>query len=70
MLSEFEVDEGEKFEFGYAITAHLSQGSQFDNVIVIDEPMMGNINERLAYVAITRARKRLIYVKRNNKKRF
>lgn len=62
--------EGEKFEFGYAITAHLSQGSQFDNVIVIDEPMMGNINERLAYVAITRARKRLIYVKRNNKKRF
>lgn len=60
--------EGEKFEFGYAITAHLSQGSQFDSVIVIDEPMMGNINERLSYVAITRARKRLIYVK--PKKRF
>lgn len=59
--------EGEKFEFGYCITAHLSQGSQFDNVIVIDEPMMGNINNRLAYVAITRARKKLIYVKRNNK---
>lgn len=61
--------EGEKFEFGYCITAHLSQGSQFDNVIVIDEPMMGNINNRLAYVAITRARKRLIYVKRNKYKR-
>ena len=61
--------EGEKFEFGYAITAHLSQGSQFNNVIVIDEPMMGNINERLSYVAITRARKRLIYVKRNKYKR-
>lgn len=59
---------GEKFEFGYAITAHLSQGSQFDNVIVIDEPMMGNVNERLAYVAITRARKRLIYVKHNRRK--
>lgn len=59
--------EGEKFEFGYCITAHLSQGSQFDNVIVIDEPMMGDINNRLAYVAITRAKKRLIYVKRNNK---
>jgi len=56
--------EGEKFEFGYAITAHLSQGSQFDNVIVIDEPMMGNVNNRLSYVAITRARKRLIYVKK------
>lgn len=61
--------EGEKFEFGYAITAHLSQGSQFDNVIVIDEPMMGNINNRLAYVAITRARKRLIYVKKSFKRK-
>lgn len=60
--------QGEKFEFGYCITAHLSQGSQFDKVIVIDEPMMGNINERLAYVAITRAKKQLIYVKRNRNK--
>jgi exodeoxyribonuclease-5 len=61
--------EGEKFEFGYAITAHLSQGSQFNNVIVIDEPMFGNINNRLAYVAITRAKRRLIYVKRNKIKK-
>ena len=61
--------QGEKFEFGYAITAHLSQGSQFDNVIVIDEPMIGNINNRLSYVAITRAKKRLIYVKKKYKKR-
>ena len=61
--------ECEKFEFGYAITAHLSQGSQFDNVIVIDEPMFGNINNRLSYVAITRAKKRLIYVKKKYKKK-
>lgn len=61
--------EGEKFEFGYAITAHLSQGSQFDNVIVIDEPMMGNINNRLSYVAITRAKKRLIFVKKTKFKK-
>ena len=60
--------EGEKFEFGYAITAHLSQGSQFNNVIVIDEPMFGNINNRLAYVAITRAKRRLIYVKKSKVK--
>lgn len=59
--------EGEKFEFGYCITSHLSQGSQFDNVIVIEEPMMGNINNRLSYVAITRAKKRLIYVKKKRK---
>lgn len=60
--------EGEKFEFGYCITSHLSQGSQFDSVIVIEEPMMGNINNRLSYVAITRAKKRLIYVKKSFKK--
>lgn len=62
--------EGEKFEFGYCITSHLSQGSQFDNAIVIEEPMIGNINNRLSYVAITRARKRLIYVKKSYKKKF
>lgn len=61
--------EGEKFEFGYSITTHLSQGSQFNNVIVIDEPMRGDINNRLSYVAITRARNRLIYVKKNFKKK-
>lgn len=61
--------EGEKFEFGYAITTHLSQGSEFNNVIFIDEPMMGDLKNRLAYVAITRAKKRLIYVKKNFKRR-
>ena len=61
--------QGQKFEFGYCITAHLSQGSQFNNVIVIEEPMMGNINNRLSYVAITRARQRLIYVKKSYKKK-
>lgn len=61
--------EGEKFEFGYCITTHLSQGSEFNNVIVIDEPMMGDLKNRLSYVAITRAKKRLIYVKKNIKKR-
>lgn len=61
--------EGEKFEFGYAITTHLSQGSQFNNVIVLDEPMRGDLNNRLSYVAITRAKQRLILVKKNFKKR-
>lgn len=61
--------EGEKFEFGYSITTHLSQGSEFNNVIVIDEPMLGDLKNRLSYVAITRAKQRLIYVKKNIKKR-
>lgn len=62
--------EGEKFEFGYSITTHLSQGSEFNNVIVIDEPMRGDFNNRLSYVAITRAKQQLIYVKKNIKKKF
>ena len=31
--------EGEKFEFGYAITTHLSQGSEANRGIYIDEWM-------------------------------
>lgn len=61
--------EGELFEFGNAITIHLSQGSEFNNIILIDEPMMGDLANRLGYVGATRARKRLIYVKKNFKKR-
>lgn len=61
--------EGEKFEFGYSITTHLSQGSEFNNVIVIDEYIPGDLKNRLSYVAITRAKQRLIYVKKEYKKR-
>lgn len=46
-----------KFEYGYAITAHLSQGSQYPRVLFIDEPFGGDIENRckLRYTAITRA---------------
>ena len=45
-----------KFEYGYAITAHLSQGSQYSRVLFIDEAF-GSIETRckLRYTAITRA---------------
>lgn len=47
-----------KFEFAYAITVHLSQGSQYPNVLFLDEKI-GNIEfmRRLEYTAITRAMK-------------
>lgn len=53
----------EIFEYGYAMTVHLSQGSQAENVIYIAEPF-GNkeMQCRINYTAITRAREGLIVV--------
>jgi len=50
-----------KFEFAHAITAHLSQGSQYNNVLVYDEKM-GNKEYyfKWLYTAITRATTGLI----------
>jgi exodeoxyribonuclease-5 len=48
-------------DYGYAITTHKSQGSEWDNVIVIDEqcPIWDPVRWR--YTAITRAAKKLKY---------
>ena len=54
---------GEMFEYAYAITCHISQGSQFHKVIYIEEPMGGGIQPRLNLVGPTRADQQLIYVK-------
>ena len=52
------------FEFGYAITCHLAQGSQYDTVLVYVE--RGGYNSlyfrQWLYTAITRAVKKLILV--------
>ena len=49
-----------KFEYGYAITVHLSQGSQYNRVLYIDEPFGGiNFRKALRYTAITRAVKNI-----------
>jgi exodeoxyribonuclease-5 len=54
---------GELFEPAYTITAHLSQGSQFANVIYLEE-YMGDISNKLNYVGVSRATNSLIYVKK------
>jgi exodeoxyribonuclease-5 len=56
---------GEKFEFSYCITTHLSQGSQYANVIYIEEFMPDKNN--LDFTAITRAKNFLIFCKRRRK---
>lgn len=53
------------FEFAYAITGHKSQGSQWDNVVVIEEAMTRqtqDIRRRWMYTALTRAAKYLTWV--------
>lgn len=47
-----------QFDFGYAITVHKSQGSQWDNVIVYDDGFGRSdpqLRKRWLYTAITRA---------------
>jgi exodeoxyribonuclease-5 len=49
-------------DYGYCITVHKSQGSEWDNVLVIDEqyPKLWDA-KRWRYTAITRASKSLRY---------
>jgi len=49
-------------DYGYVITCHKSQGSEWDNVVVIDPGIIGTWDmRRWRYTAITRAAKALIY---------
>ena len=50
------------FDYGYCITCHKSQGSEWDKVLVFDEYMKGTDHARWLYTAITRAKKKLIVV--------
>jgi len=54
---------GNMFEYAYAITAHVAQGSQFNRVIYIEEPMGPQLQTCVNLVGITRAVESLIYVK-------
>lgn len=62
-LAVFKQQELEWFDFGWAITCHKSQGSQWDNVLVLDESyVFRNEWRRWLYTAITRAAKTLTIV--------
>lgn len=53
----------EEFDFGYAITTHKSQGSQWDNVLVINENYCFRENAiQWLYTAITRAAEKVTLV--------
>jgi exodeoxyribonuclease V len=48
------------FSFGYALTCHKAQGSEFDNVMVIDE--LPTDRRRWMYTALTRAAQAVLVV--------
>jgi exodeoxyribonuclease-5 len=61
---DYGVSEYHKFEFGYVITVHLAQGSEYDNVLYFDDIFPDrDTTKKLRYTAITRASKSIVYVK-------
>lgn len=52
------------FDFAYAITVHKAQGSEWGSVLVIEEPVSGDLWDprRWRYTAATRAAKRLVFL--------
>ena len=61
-LLETNFSKGNKFEFGYAITTHMSQGSEFNRGMYFEEYLNKNINRNLHYVGITRFKQQMVYV--------
>ena len=54
-----------EFTYGYAITTHKSQGSEWDKVLVIEEkfPYDKEEHARWLYTAVTRASSRLVLIR-------
>lgn len=61
----WDIKNNECFDFGYALTCHKSQGSQWNNVLVIDESyIFRGDSKRWLYTAITRAANSVTVVKK------
>lgn len=63
-LPYWERTEAEEFDYGYALTCHKAQGSQWDNITVFDESYCFRKDKhRWLYTAITRAAEQLTLVR-------
>lgn len=60
-------DNGELFEYAYALTTHLSQGAEFKTGIYFEEFLRSNIQNKLNYTGITRFKDMMIYVKKTRR---
>jgi exodeoxyribonuclease-5 len=52
----------EQFDYGYCITVHKSQGSEYDKVLVLEEMLKRADHARWLYTAVTRASQKLTLV--------
>lgn len=50
----------DRFDFGYGVTCHKSQGSSWENVVLFNEVLNSETHHRWLYTGITRAEQRLI----------
>jgi ATP-dependent exoDNAse (exonuclease V) alpha subunit len=48
-------------DYGYCVTAHKAQGSEWDSVVVLEEIAQRWDPKRWRYTAVTRAKERLVY---------
>jgi conjugative relaxase-like TrwC/TraI family protein len=57
-LLHFNVKEHPHLDYGYAVTSHSSQGETTDRVLIHVDTELGEqlVNQRMAYVAVSRAR--------------
>ena len=63
-LPWWERKNAEEFDFGYALTVHKAQGSQWDNVLLFDESHCFRADKhRWLYTGLTRAAERVVVVK-------
>ena len=52
-----------EFDYGYAITCHKAQGSQFNKILLFEEVLNREMHARWLYTAITRAVEKIVIVK-------
>lgn len=63
-LPWFRAKDALEFDYGYAVTCHKAQGSQWDSVLIYDESWIArNHRRRWLYTAVTRAASRFSLVK-------
>lgn len=61
--SNYGMSQYNKFEYGYALTTHLAQGSEGDDILFIDELMhSSDTTRRLRYTGVTRAKRSVTFV--------
>lgn len=52
-----------EFDYGYCITTHKAQGSEYDKVLVLEEFLRGGHHAEWLYTAATRAKEKLVIVR-------